>query len=406
MAESFAERLDLTMHFDLDITKPNYSGGSIVNLMATIKAHFGKTDEQYPELESLPATKLAHAKRVILLVIDGLGADLLSTFAEHSPTQSLQQYQLARMTSVYPPTTAAAVTTFMSGQAPQQHGLTGWFMNFREIGATSAVLPFISRYGREPLSTGGVGIEQLVTCASFANELPLDSCLLLPNDIVDSDFSRHVGGRGRRLGFTGLDDFVAKLEEFLQPGHDAAYLYAYWSELDHLAHLHGPSDERVLAHFLELEQALLPVLSAAAARQCGLVITADHGFIDSGPSEVIALENHPKLADMLAMPLFGEPRSAYCIVRKGCDDEFEDYIARELSNYIDLVPSAELIAEAWFGTGEPHPELGARVGDYTLQMKHRYTIRDRLVSERPFDLYGMHGGITAAEQWVPLILSA
>ena len=106
------------------------------------------------------------------------------------------------------------------------------------------------------------------------------------------------------------------------------------------------------------------------------------------------------------MPLFGEPRSAYCIVRKGCDDEFEDYITRTLDDYVTVVPSAELIAAGWFGHGEPHPELGARVGDYTLQMKQRYTIRDRLVSENAFDLYGMHGGVTAAEQWVPLVLCA
>ena len=101
-----------------------------------------------------------------------------------------------------------------------------------------------------------------------------------------------------------------------------------------------------------------------------------------------------------------EPRSAYCLVRKGCDQEFEDYIERELNEFMRAIPSHTLLTENWFGIGPPHRELAARVGDYTLQMKGRFTVRDRLISEKPFNLFGMHGGITAAEQYVPLIVCA
>lgn len=393
------------MEFDLRITKPDYSGGSIVNLMASIKAHFGVVDESYPELNEMPASALAGKDRVILVVIDGLGADILNNFSRRLESENLQDYQRARITSVYPPTTASAVTTFMSGQAPQQHALTGWFMNFREIGATTAVLPFISRFGRAGLSAQGVDINRLVTCQHVADELPINSAMLLPQEIADSDFSRCLGGRAKRLGYRGLGEFARELASFIDASDDTRYLYAYWSELDHLSHMHGPSHERVYDHFLALQDALLPVMTAAAAKNCALIMTADHGFLDSGPNECLALEDHPQLADMLAMPFFGEPRSAYCILRRGCDDEFEDYIRRELDDYLHAVPSTELIADEWFGLGVPHRELAARVGDYTLQMKQRYTIRDRLVSEHPFDLFGMHGGITAAEQWVPLLLA-
>ena len=392
------------MNFDLRVTKPDYDGGSIVNLMVTLKAKFGVEDRQYAALNALPVSDIAGKKRVILLVIDGLGADLLQAFRTDDDGVHFRQYQRGRMTSVYPPTTASAVTTFMSGQAPQQHGLTGWFMNFREIGTTAAVLPFISRYGRNELSKDGVDIAGLVTCASMADQLPVQSAMLLPQEIVDSDFSRCVGGRAKRVGFRGLGEFASHLGTYIESSDSTQYLYAYWSELDHLSHLYGPSDERVFRHFVELESQLLPVLETAAAHDCAVIVTADHGFLDSGPAECLELDAHPRLADMLAMPLFGEPRSAYCIVRKGCDDEFEHYIKQELDDYVTAVPSADLIADRWFGLGERHPELAARVGDYTLQMKQRYTIRDRLLSERAFDLHGMHGGVTAAEQWVPLIL--
>ena len=391
------------MDFDLRLTKPDYHGGSIVNLMATLKSHYGGSEHTYSGLKNSPSEALQSAKRVILLVIDGLGADLLEHWSKQPGSSGIFREHLhCRLTSVYPPTTASAVTSLMNGQAPQQHGLTGWFMNFREIGATVAVLPFISRYGRQPLN--GVDISALVDCHSLSDGICGNCGMLLPEDLVDSDFSRRVGGTAKRTPYNGLDDFVAKLNDFSESTPANSYLYAYWSELDRLSHLYGPSDPRVETHFLELQNHLQVFLDKANRHNTCVLITADHGFLDSGPDECIHLESHPALKDMLAMPLFGEPRSAYCVLRKGCDDEFEDYIKKELSACMNAVPSESLIANNWFGLGEPHPELTARVGDYTLQMKERFTIRDRLASEAAFDLFGMHGGITAAEQYVPLMV--
>ena len=77
----------------------------------------------------------------------------------------------------------------------------------------------------------------------------------------------------------------------------------------------------------------------------------------------------------------------------------------ELADYTTLVSSGQLVADGWFGHGPPHPELLARIGDYTLQMRERYSLRDVVTGERNIDLFGMHGGVTAAEQRVPLLLA-
>ncbi|MEM7465881.1 MAG: alkaline phosphatase family protein [Pseudomonadota bacterium] len=390
------------MNFDLLPAKPDYTGCSIVNLMTSIKGHYVAGDSVYAQLNDFPAENLDGVKRLILLVVDGLGADLLATFSAATDDR-FQQHAVTRMTSVYPPTTATAITTFMSGQAPQQHALTGWHMNFREIGATAAVLPFISRFGKRSLSEQGVDINRLVDCESFSDAVPVAAHLLLPHDIANSDFSRRLGGSAKRHSFNGLDDFADKLVAFASDTNEPAYLYAYWSEFDHLAHRYGPSHQRVFEHFVELQRRLSVTLNQIADPETAILITADHGFLDSGPAECVQLSSHPALADMLAMPLFGEPRSAYCIVRSGCESEFESYVVSELSDYLTAIPSRTLVEKNWFGLGEPHRELGSRLGDYTLQMKDRYTIRDQLVSEHAFDLYGMHGGVTAAELWVPLL---
>jgi hypothetical protein len=386
---------------DLTVTKPDYAGGSLVNLMRSIGEACGAPPSAYPPLRQL-GDRLAVARRLVLLVIDGFGADLLHALA---PGSVFERHYVGAMTSVYPPTTASAVTTLMTGLAPQQHGLTGWFMHFRRLGAGTAVLPFMPRFAHTPLGAHGVDIAELIDCPSFFDSLACPSTALLPAAICNSPFSGLLGGQAERRPYQSLDDFAAQLLACCAGSDDAGFVYAYWSEFDRLAHLHGPSSMQVASHITDLERALSPVFGACAAAGTVLIATADHGFIDSGPDEYVNLLDHPDLADMLSLPLCGEPRSAYCYVRPRRVDSFERYIAGELAAEAIAVPSEQLIDDGWFGPGVPHPELSARVGDYTLQMRSRYTIGDTVTGERKFTLHGVHGGTAAAEMRVPLMIA-
>mgnify|MGYP003647550574 FL=1 len=385
----------------LDITKPDYDGGSIVNLMRSIGDWCGAAPLPYAPVPDL-AERLAAARRVVLLVIDGLGTEVLQARGQGSV---FERARVRDLTSVYPPTTASAVTTLLSGQAPRQHGLTGWFMHFRELGAVTAVLPFMPRYGHTSLTETGASIASVVDCASFFATIPRTSQTLMPAEICDSDFSRRLGGPAERVPYQSLEDFANVLGDICRGKSEAAFTYAYWSKFDYLCHVHGPSGEKPARHLADLDRALTPVFDACAAHGTVLLAVADHGFIDSGPDERIELARHPELADMLTLPLCGEPRTAYCYVRAARVGDFERYVADVLGDAARAVPSEQLIEEGWFGPGRSHPELAARIGDYTLQMRERYTISDRLPGERELHLNGVHGGTSAAEMIVPLMLA-
>ena len=387
---------------DLTPASPDYGGGSIVNLMASLGAALGAPGNEHPELRLLPAERIRQARRIALVVIDGLGAGLFKAFEAGG---ELAQWHSGTMTSVYPPTTASAVTTFMSGLAPQQHGLTGWFMHFRKLGAVTAVLPFMPRYARQDLTAAGIDTARLVDAPSFAARIDADAAALLPEALADSAFSRALGAGARRDGYRDLDDFVERLGRYVDGHDDAHYLYAYWPDLDHLAHIEGPSSAAVAAHYAALANRLAPLAERASAAGTLLIVTADHGFVDSGPAERIELSDHPQLADMLVLPLCGEPRTAYAYVRKAAAADFERYIEDEFAGIIRLHDSASFAGEGWFGQGRAHPELAARIGDYVLRFEQRYAIRDAVVGERPFDLRGQHGGMSGAEMYVPLILA-
>ena len=117
--------------------KPDYKGKGITNLMSSI-AHSRSSSHPYDELEALPSLDLKHSKNVILLVLDGLGYKYLTTKGKNS---FMNRYNMSKMTSTFPPTTATAITTFATGLPAQQSAFTGWFMFFKEANTTCAALP-------------------------------------------------------------------------------------------------------------------------------------------------------------------------------------------------------------------------------------------------------------------------
>ena len=161
-------------------TLPDYAGGSLVNLMSSIAAALG-AHSPYAPLAALPPDALAEARHVVLWVVDGLGFDYLSRHAG-----ALRRHLRGSMTSVFPSTTASAIPTFLTGLAPQQHGLTGWNMYFREIGAVVAPLPFRVRTGRHALREAGV------TPATLFGLTPLFDHLPLPCHVVSQIGRAHV----------------------------------------------------------------------------------------------------------------------------------------------------------------------------------------------------------------------
>jgi Type I phosphodiesterase / nucleotide pyrophosphatase len=183
------------------------------------------------------------------------------------------------------------------------------------------------------------------------------------------------------------------------------YVYAYYSDLDSLAHAYGIGSDEAEAELGRIDAQFARFIEEVAGSDTLVIVTADHGFIDIRPETMIELDDHPELADTLMLPLCGEPRIAYCYVRPGASETFERYIESRLGHCAHVMPSDNLIAQGWFGRGELHPRLADRIGHYTLLMKDGYAIRDRVPGDRRHPLIGVHGGPTEDEMLVPLVVA-
>jgi len=389
-----------------DLFKPDYRGGGIVNLMSSIlQSRGGHSD--YAPLDLLPVEELTQPTNLVLLVIDGLGADWL---ARHSPSGILSQGLRGAITSVFPPTTAAAITTFLTGEAPLQHGLTGWFTYLRELGSVMTVLPGTPRYGGVSYRQAGIDPIQLFGHTSVFDRIQARGICVSPNFIARSDFNLSHAGSAEILPYQDLRDMFHQAARALrsksrwgkrtQP--DSTYCYLYWPKLDSLGHERGMESTETADHLGQIEQAIETFLNAIKGTDTLVMVTADHGQIDTTPADILDLADHPELEDHLLLPLCGEPRAAFCYLREGHGAGFTAYCQEQLGDRVDLVPSRALVERELFGLGREHPRFADRIGDYCLLPRGQGVIHQRLPSERPHTQIGVHGGLSRAELMVPL----
>lgn len=377
---------------------PDYTGQGIVNLLQSIATACGG-GARYPGLTALPAATLSQARHIVLLVIDGLGQ---RTLERHPACPNLQRHAISSMSSVFPSTTASAITTFMSGLAPAQHALTGWHMHFAQIGRTLAILPLTPR-GGPPLAAPEALMPHLCAYPSLFEQLSRESWALTPRSIAGSPFNAWHTRGATSLAYASPREMFAQIAGLLKGAKAPRYVYAYTADLDSQSHRHGCNSAPARRTLAALDQGFGELLRDAQGSDSWLLVTADHGFIDSPPQRVVSLDDHPQLAALLSQPLCGERRAAYCYVAPENRAAFADYVGEHLAHCADLRESAALIDAGWFGPPPYHRELAMRVGDYTLVMKDDWTIKDQLPGEKPHRMVGVHGGVSGDEMAVPLI---
>ena len=376
--------------------RPDYSGGGLVNLIASIVEACGGKPLHSP-LRDLRAEELRGARNVVLLIVDGLGDNYLLRCGAGG---ELARRRRASMTSVFPSTTASAITTSYTGCTPLEHGLTGWFTYFGEAGCVSAALPFTSRGDHLPLTRRGVTPEQIYVSKSVFEGLPLRSIVVTYREIIDSEYnSRHCLG-AQRLACETLEELVSQVERAVKSGTDRKFVYAYWPVYDMVSHRYGCESAEALEQFARIDDAFGKLIARLSGTDSVVIATADHGFIDVAPEE--SFELPASLAASLRFPLCGERRVAYCHVH-----EIKSFVQKAkdwLGERADIVPSRSLVEEGWFGPGTPHPRFAERIGDVTLVMRGNYAVKDWAPGESRHLHIGNHGGTSADEMLIPLVL--
>lgn len=398
-----------------DILLPNYDGYGLANLTPTISHWLGGPKLNTPKLaESLLQGFAPRYKRVVLFLVDALGYNQLIRLMEQREAefwrQKLHGSQLIPLTSISPSTTATALTTLWTGSMPNQHGIIGYEMWVKQLGMV------INTILHTPITyAGDVGglIRAGFDPATFLGLPPLGSLLksrgiethvFTPASIANSGLSQmhHVGSQLH--GYASESDLFANLRDLLNARpNNAKFVYAYWSLVDSLMHHYGTYNERVTEQFRSFsdafERVFLNKLEPWARKDTLILLTADHGSVETPVEAEYDLRNHPDLLNLLVMQPTCESRLPYLYLRTGQEASVRQYFERAWKGKFSLITSQQAQELKLLGHGAPHADLNNRVGDLIVIPRGNAYL---WWANKANVMQGRHGGLHPDEMLVPL----
>ncbi|MEN2740922.1 nucleotide pyrophosphatase/phosphodiesterase family protein [Microbacterium sp. X-17] len=346
-------------------------------------------------LASLDAASgwLPPVRSAILLVIDGLGARMIAERAGHARFLAAAGGKRDVATTVFPSTTASALTSLFTGVEPGEHGIVG----YRVRVAPGDVRNQLTGW-REPDMAPGLWqrTEPLLAARARAGR---PGFVVSKPEFAGSGFSLATTRGAEFHGVLDLRERVRRARA-LADGNDGALVYLYVSELDSAGHRHGVDSGEWLAA-LEETDAAVRELTRALPPDVGLLVTADHGMIDVPRHRQILLGEGDPLLDGVA-EVGGEPRMLHLYAEDGRADAVLDRWRETESSRSWVLSREEAIAAGLFGP-RVDPAVRDRIGDVLVAARASVVYYDdRVADKTPQRMVGQHGSLTDAERIVPL----
>ena len=333
-----------------------------------------------------------------VLLIDGLGADLLDTYAEDAPV--LAALRDRRLQVGFPSTTVAGLAAIGTGCRSGEHGMVG--LSFRLPGAD-----VVNALGWRPHPWGRdlrdklppEQVQPMPTTFERAASTGIAVSVISGAQFTGSGLTRAVLRGGRYVGVQALGDLAACVRSAVA---DGGFCYGYHSELDLLGHVYGPGST---AWRMQLRQVDRLVESIVEGLPPGglLAVVADHGMVAVDASEVVDIDACEPLLDGVEA-IGGEPRARHVYVAHGAADSVLAAWRETLAQRAWVVSRDEAISAGWFGD-RIGDDVRFRIGDVVAAARGSAGIMRRTVESLLSSLIGQHGSLTRAEQEVPLLLA-
>ncbi len=372
---------------------------------------------------------------VVVLLIDGFGLDRyreLSGVAEAESDQGTQKGpantdqdhvvpllssltttgRVTPLTSIYPSETAAAMTSFHTGLTTAEHGLLAWNVLLPDHDLTIESLPFRTRGGDDPqTATGGSFTKEDLFEGTPVYERLKDhgvtSHAIQPASIVDGAYSTTVLAGAARTGYDSVGELAVTIRRRLEATEGRSYVYAYTGLIDGAAHAEGTTSDRYRAELEAVCGAVereLARVDPKLADDTLLLVTADHGHINTSPDQAIDLTDHGPIWSNLTrdddgnrIPPTGGPRGVHLHLQDGTTTEVCDYLESTVD--AQIASGKEALESGLFGSRDPIQLLRRRVGDVVISPRKQNVWYQG--EARKLEFIGSHGGQSRAEMLVP-----
>lgn len=388
---------------------PDFAGGSIANLPASVLREFAPEDTLHPDIVQplrstmLPQGLLQGARVIILLVVDGAGQANVHLACRRGLMSWLDRPHFrSTITSVFPSTTVAAMTTLQTGLPPAVHGMAGYTMYLEQQQATVNVIGWKAAAGfqlAEPLPDPRSFLH-VPNIYQRLESAGVESVVVSNKEFSDSALTNIQSAGVPYAGHRTMSEMAGLLlQEASRPGK--RFIFGYWDGFDTLSHTHGPGSDICLNELYLLDKAigrgLLGPLQSVSSGEVVVLVVADHGHIAIDQTHVHSLSG--------AMSGRSGNRPIPTGDRRASGLPFGDPIGRRILRDVAgddgvVLDVREAVEHGLYGPGPAHPELLSRIGESLLLSTGAGAFVHQHLNN---PTAGGHGSLTSQEMLVPLL---
>jgi hypothetical protein len=381
------------------LLRPDYETPSTVHLARALAALCGVDLDLETPTRRL-AGLIGEARHYVFFLADGLGMNLVESLPRSS---FLHRHTALELRSLFPSSTAPALTSLATGAWPATHAVVTWFQYLPRWDVQATVLPFVERFSGEDLRRLGLGGEQVFTTPALAPRFRRDVSALMPAPIAESVYTRYMRGGTPVQGYGSLEEALAALAARLSASDSPSYTYVYYSRIDGATHAHGPASREVAAEVDALEGMVAQLHESLAAR-ARIILTSDHGAIEVPAAKKLELAANDPLLDLLRCVPSGEPLVPLLHAREGQREAAFAAFRRRFGEAFAWLSVDEAEELRLLGPGPLAAATRERLGDY-LGLSAEGMALVYGGDEGIRSMRGFHGGLSRDEVRTPLVLA-
>ena len=376
------------------IVYPDYNN-CILNTITSVLKYYN-VECNHNSLNVLDEKLEKKYKNIIFIVLDGMGDVILNNISKDG---FFNLNKLTTVTSVYPSTTTAALTTYYSGMPPYESGWVAWSQYFKEYGRCVDMLSQKESYEgvKLPKTIKKDVFKEIVNYESIFEKIEksnnnIDAIEITPN------YSEIRAKKSLRAD--NIDEALNAIDLVID-GKNEKFIFAYVDNPDGLLHKYGTDSEEVRDYILATEKKIEEFSNKL--KDTLILITADHGHKNIG--NVYVTTDDEELYDMYLMPPALESRAIAYYIKEDKKEAFRKRFEELYKDEFILFSREEVLERNLLGNGKKHKKINEFIGDFLAVSVSDSIIRleTYLADGKPVKK-STHCGLTEDEMIVPVIV--
>lgn len=335
--------------------------------------------------------QLKPKSKVLVILVDGLGAEQILARSGHCRFLAAGVASGQTAFSAFPATTSTNIGSFATGLSPGEHGLVGHQVLDREHNLR---INLLTGWTSE---TDPLKWQPNLTISEQSLSSGIRTNVIAASEYEKTGYTFATMREAQFLTAEGIQERFDRALEVLN-AKEPSLTYLYIPELDKYGHRNGWQSPGWSGLLEEVDQQISR-LAAKLPKDCGVLVTSDHGMVDTSPEMHLVLDNY---FDSSLEWFGGDTRVAYIYLND--ESAAPSVVAKfgALQNSVIAATTSDLISAGFYGQVSALAQK--RLPEVVLFAKGSHTLfHSEYSKKKSFEMISHHGSVTAAEIRIPLV---